>query len=147
MSKRVCQSFLCRVQFVELNCLRTSNMLSLGELIRLKRIYFSKHFCYCFALLLAYLGKRQKRVQVKEGHSCMIWTKLTRTNAVFSRAACMVLLCVGKWIFGRLRKFPEKTQKIHAPEGLLCQKWDQRAAKGAPGAPLARPGAGPQIGR
>src|ERR1041385_5688393 len=55
-----------------------------------------------------------------------------------------VLLCAGKWIFGRLRKFPEKTQKIHAPEGARCQKWDQREAKGAPGAPLARPGVGPR---
>src|SRR3954466_13187410 len=68
----------------------------------------------------------------------MIWTKLTRTNDVFSRAVCMVLLCAGKWIFGCLRKFQEKSQKIHAPEGPLCQKWDQWAAKGAPGSPLAR---------
>src|ERR1041385_1324372 len=68
-------------------------------------------------------------------HSCMIWTKLTRTNAVISRAACMVLLCAGKWIFRRLRKFPEKYQKIHTPEGARSQKWDQRASKGAPGAP------------
>src|SRR3954469_16488657 len=72
-------------------------------------------------------------------HSCMIWTKLTRTNAVFSRAACMVLLCAGKWIFGRLRKFPEKYQKIHAPKGARSQKWDQRGAKGAPGAPGVGP--------
>src|ERR1041385_1514705 len=127
MNKRVRQSFLCRVQFIELNCLRTSNMLSLGELIRLKRIYFSKHFCYFFCL-----------------HSCMIWTELTRTNAVFSRAVCMVILCAGKWIFGRPRKFPEKYQKIHAPEGARCQKWDQRGVLGAPGAPLARPGVGPR---
>src|SRR4051812_22902868 len=29
-------------------------------------------------------------------HSCMIWMKLTRTNADFIRAAFMVLLCAGK---------------------------------------------------
>src|ERR1041385_3855391 len=78
-------------------------------------------------------------------HSCMIWTKLTRTNAVFSRATCMVYLCAGKWIFRRPRKFPEKYQKIHAPEGARSQKWDQRGALGAPGAPpgAARGGAAP----
>ena len=76
-------------------------------------------------------------------HSCMIWTKLTRTDAVFSRAACMVLLCAGKWIFRCLRKFQEKSQKIHAPKGPLCQKWGQRAARG-PQAPCWR---GPTPGR
>ena len=34
----------------QLNCLRTSKGLSLGELIRLRHIYFSKHFCPCFGL-------------------------------------------------------------------------------------------------
>src|SRR3954463_4971300 len=63
-------------------------------------------------------------------HSCMIWTKLTRTNDVFSRAICMVLLCAGKWIFMYIIKYQEKSQKIHAPEGPLCQKWGQRAARG-----------------
>src|SRR3954471_7665954 len=72
-------------------------------------------------------------------HSCMIWTKLTRTNAVFSRAACMVLLCGGKWIFRYLRKFQENSRKIHALEASTSQKWGQRGATGAPGALLARP--------
>ena len=40
-------------------------------------------------------------------HSFMIWTKLTRTDAVFSRAASMVLLCAGLWIFRCVRKFAE----------------------------------------
>src|ERR1041385_1028174 len=75
-------------------------------------------------------------------HSCIIWTKLTRTNAVFSRAACLVYLCAGKWIFRRPRKFLENYQKIHAPEEARSQKWDQRGALGAPGALLARPGMG-----
>src|ERR1041385_4664819 len=39
-------------------------------------------------------------------HSCMIWTELTRTNAVFSRAVCMVILCAGKWIFLTSQKIP-----------------------------------------
>ena len=61
----------------------------------------------------------------------MIWTKLTRTDAVFSRAACMVLLCAGKRIFRYLRKIHEKSQKIHAPEGTKGQKWGQRGPGGA----------------
>ena len=72
-------------------------------------------------------------------HSCMIWTKLTRTDAVFSRAACMVYLCVGKRIFKHLRKIHEKSRKIHAPEETKCQKWGQRGARGCPGALWARP--------
>ena len=72
-------------------------------------------------------------------HSCMIWTKLTRTDAVFSRAACMVYLCAGKRIFKYLRKIHEKSQKIHAPEGTRSQKWGQRGARGCPGALWARP--------
>ena len=40
----------------QLNCLRTSNKLSLGELIRRKRIYFSKHFSCCFSSKLAWFG-------------------------------------------------------------------------------------------
>ena len=44
-------------------------------------------------------------------HSCMILMKLTRTDAVFSRAACMIFLCVGLWIFRCPRKFPQKYRK------------------------------------
>ena len=40
--------FLFSLSVCQLNCLRTSKGLSLGELIRLRRIYFSKHFCPCF---------------------------------------------------------------------------------------------------
>ena len=69
----------------------------------------------------------------------MIWTKLTRTDAVFSRAACMVYLCAGKRIFKHLRKIHEKSRKIHAPEETKCQKWGQRGARGCPGALWARP--------
>src|ERR1041385_8291395 len=76
-------------------------------------------------------------------HSCTIWTKLTRTNDVFSRAVYMVLLCAGKWIFRRLRKFQENSQKIHAPEASTSQKWGQRGPEG-PQAPCWR---GPTPGR
>ena len=49
-SNRVCKSFSLSLSVYQLNCLRTSKGLSLGELIRLRRIYFSKHFCPCFGL-------------------------------------------------------------------------------------------------
>ena len=42
--------FLLSLSVYQLNCLRTSKGLNLGELIRLQRIYFSKHFCPCFGL-------------------------------------------------------------------------------------------------
>ena len=49
-ANRVCKSFSLSLLVYELNCLRTSKGLTLGELIRLHRIYFSKHFCPCFGL-------------------------------------------------------------------------------------------------
>ena len=49
-AKRVCKSFSLSLLVCQPNCLRTSKGLSLGELIRLCRIYFSKHFCPCFGL-------------------------------------------------------------------------------------------------
>ena len=49
-AKIVCKSFSLSLSVYQLNCLRTSKGLSLGELIRLQRIYFSKHFCPCFGL-------------------------------------------------------------------------------------------------
>ena len=42
-SKRVRKSFSFSLSIYQLNCLRTSKGLSLGELICLQRIYFSKH--------------------------------------------------------------------------------------------------------
>src|ERR1041385_6524187 len=66
-------------------------------------------------------------------HSCMIWTKLTRTNAVYSRAACMVYLCAGKWIFRRSRKFLENYQKSTHPKepgarsGTRGETWGPQA--------------------
>ena len=49
-ANRVCKSFSLSLSVYQLNCLRTSKGLSLGELIRLRRIYFSKHFYSCFGL-------------------------------------------------------------------------------------------------
>ena len=49
-SNRVCKSFSLSVSVCQLNCFRTSNGLSLGQLIRLHCIYFCKLFCPCFAL-------------------------------------------------------------------------------------------------
>ena len=49
-ANRVCKSFSFFLSVCQLNCLRTSKGLSLGELIRLRRIYFSKLFCPCFGL-------------------------------------------------------------------------------------------------
>src|SRR4051812_34024094 len=47
-------------------------------------------------------------------HSCMIWTKLTRTDAVFSRATSAVLYCAGFWIFRYARKNPQKSNRKSA---------------------------------
>ena len=49
-ANRVCKSFSLSLSVYQVNCLRTSKGLSLGELIRLHRIYFSKYFCPCFGL-------------------------------------------------------------------------------------------------
>ena len=49
-ANRVCKSFSLSLLVCQLNCLRTSKGLSLGELIHLQRIYLSKHFCPCFGL-------------------------------------------------------------------------------------------------
>src|SRR3954469_2545444 len=41
-------------------------------------------------------------------HSCMILMKLTRTDAVFSRATSVVFFCAGFWIFRYAGKIPRK---------------------------------------
>ena len=58
----------------------------------------------------------------------------------------MVLLCAGLWIFRCVGKFPENSQEIHTPEASTRRKWGQRAARGAPGALLARPTPWPRRG-
>ena len=54
-SKCVRESFFIALSF-QLNCSRTRNKLSLGDMIRPKRIYFPKHFCYCFFSKLMWFG-------------------------------------------------------------------------------------------
>ena len=49
-ANRVWKGFSLSLSVCQLNCLRTSKGLSLGKLICLRRIYFSKHFCPCFGL-------------------------------------------------------------------------------------------------
>src|SRR3954471_9606289 len=47
-------------------------------------------------------------------HSCIIWTKLTRTDVVFSRAISVVFFCADFWIFryaGKIPKFFIKNQR------------------------------------
>src|SRR4051812_2195901 len=63
-------------------------------------------------------------------HSCMIWTKLTRTDVVFSRAASAVLLCAGFWIFRYAGEIPKNQIKKSA---FLKVPVGQRRATGQPG--------------
>src|SRR3954467_14631949 len=65
-------------------------------------------------------------------HSCTIWTKLTRTDAVFSRATNVVFLCVGFWIFRYAGKIHKNYIKISVPEASTVPKGGLRAAWGAP---------------
>src|SRR3954471_15157696 len=46
-------------------------------------------------------------------HPYMIWTKLTRTDAVFSRATSVVFFCAGFWIFWYAGKIPKNYIKNH----------------------------------
>src|SRR3954465_6535831 len=77
-------------------------------------------------------------------HSCMIWTKLTRTDAFFSRATSVVLLCAGFWIFRYAGKIPKNHIKNQRSGSF-------RQAKGGPqgsqGAARRVPGAAPPPGR
>src|SRR4051812_5080332 len=53
----------------------------------------------------------------------------------------MVLLCAGIWVFTCLRKFQEKSRKIHAPGRTQSQK----GARGQPGGPRRPAGAAPPL--
>src|SRR4051812_15971312 len=72
-------------------------------------------------------------------HSCMIWTKLTRTDVVFSRVASAVLLCVGFWIFRYAGKIPEKYIINQRSRSLHQATVGPHGIQGVPGALLARP--------
>src|SRR3954470_7923084 len=79
-------------------------------------------------------------------HSCMIWTKLTRTDAVFCRATSAIFFCAGFWIFcyaGKIHKNQIKNQRSRSFDDA---KGGPQGSQGAPrrvcGAthPLAAPG-------
>ena len=72
-------------------------------------------------------------------HSCMIWTKLTRTGAVFSRAASVVLLCAGFWIFRYAGKIPKIYIKNQRSKSFCRTKGGPQGSQGVPGALLAPP--------
>src|SRR4051812_41448082 len=63
--------------------------------------------------------------------------KLSRTNDVFSRAACMVFLCAGIWIFRYLINSPKHYRKSTHPEG----PWAIRGARGGHQGPMHLGGA------
>src|ERR1043165_1931839 len=74
----------------------------------------------------------------------MIWTKLTRTDAVFSRATSVVFCCAGFWIFRYAGKIPKtyiKNQRSGLPEN---PKGGHRVAGGQPGGCLVRPSPWPR---
>src|SRR3954470_24479319 len=82
-------------------------------------------------------------------HSCMIRTKLTRTDAVFSRATSVVLYCVGFWIFRYAGKIHKNQIKISIPEGSRRKRGDTGKLGGTqkvvwrgppPGRPIDPPG-------
>ena len=78
-------------------------------------------------------------------HSCMIWTKLTRTDVVFSRATSAVLFCAGFWIFRYAGKIPKNYIKNQRSGSFRRTKGglggSQGASRRVPGAaqPLAAP--------
>src|SRR3954470_19962529 len=78
-------------------------------------------------------------------HPCIIWTKLTRTDVVFSRATSVVFFCAGFWIFKYAGKIPKnyiKNQRSGSfREAKGGPQGSQGAARRVPGAtqPLAAP--------
>src|SRR3954469_22411621 len=77
-------------------------------------------------------------------HSCMIWTKLTRTDTVFSRATSVVFFCAGFWIFRYGGKIPKNIYKKSAFRKLPR---DQRGATAQPGGSQEGAWRGPAPGR
>src|SRR3954464_10344652 len=79
-------------------------------------------------------------------HSCMIWTKLTRTDAVFRRATSVVFFCAGFWIFRYAGKIPKNYIKKQRSRSFVSAKGGPQGSQGAPrrvpgtAHPLAAPG-------
>src|ERR1041385_7385643 len=65
-------------------------------------------------------------------HSCMIWTKLTRTDAVFSRAARVVLYRAGFWIFWYVGKIHKNQIKNQRSRSFDDAKGGPQSSQGAP---------------
>ena len=106
-ANRVCKSFSLSLSVYQLNCLRISKGLCLGELIRLQRIYFSKHFRHLFWTL-----------------TCKIWMKLTRTDVVFSRNAMMLFIVQKTKLLRMTWKSTEKSF------GKYKKYWQKMKARG-----------------
>src|SRR4051812_36447388 len=68
-------------------------------------------------------------------HSCMIWTKLTWTDAVFSRAASAVLYCAGFWIFRYAGKIPKNEIKNQRSGSFREAKGGPQGNQGVPRRP------------
>ena len=64
-------------------------------------------------------------------HSYMIWMKLTRTDAIFSRATSAVFFCVGFWIFRYAGKIPKKYIKNQHSGSFHQAKGGPQGSKGA----------------
>src|SRR3954467_14574245 len=64
-------------------------------------------------------------------HSCIIWTKLTRTDAVFSRATSVVFFCAGFWIFRYAGKIHEKYIKNQRSRSFDDAKGGPQGSQGA----------------
>src|SRR3954468_12867947 len=71
-------------------------------------------------------------------HSCMIWTKLTRTDAVFSRATSAVLFCAGFWIFRYAGKIHKKNKKNQHSRSFDDAKGGPQDSQGHPEGCMAR---------
>ena len=65
-------------------------------------------------------------------HSCMIWTKLTQTDAVFSRATSLVFFCAGFWIFRYAGKIHKKYIKNQHSRSFDDAKGGSQGSQGAP---------------
>ena len=118
MKQSVRESSFIALSF-QLNCLRTSNNLSLGGLIRPKLIYFLEHFTIVSSLNLC------------------DWIQLTLTDVVFSRITLVSCFCAENEQSWQIPESMPKTishQKIHGAKGEI---------EGMPGGPRPTPGAGP----
>src|SRR4051812_49457147 len=61
----------------------------------------------------------------------MIWTKLTRTDAVFSRATSVVFFCAGFWIFRYAGKIPKRYIKNQRFGSFHQAKGGPQSSQGA----------------